>query len=104
MPRKTSAVAPAAYSPTDHSESRAINCLNDLLDDPSIKSHIVQRDKTPNVDGFVELVDDRSIPIGKIEVQVKYLNNADRRRMAYSCKLPFCLTAAAHLFQYCLSA
>ena len=89
MPRKASAVAPAAYSPTDHPESRAINCLNDLLKHPSIKSHIVHRDKTPNVDGFVELVDDQAVPIGKIEVQVKYLNSADRRRMAYSCKLPF---------------
>jgi hypothetical protein len=87
---------PAPYSHTDHSEARAISCLNDLLAQPETKSHISQRDKTPNVDGFIEIVDVASRPLGKLEVQVKHLGTKDLRRRGYSCKLPF--------LHYCASA
>ena len=89
MTRKNRRNGPAPYSNTAHSETSAVNCLNDLLTHPAIKSHIVQRDKAPNTDGFIELVDPASTPLGKIEVQVKYLNVKDRRRKGYSCKLSF---------------
>lgn len=96
MASKARTDGPAPYSHTDHSETRAISCLNDLLAHPEIKAHISQRDKAPNIDGFIELVDSSLRPLGKIEVQVKYLSAQDRRRKGYSCKLSF--------LHYCLKA
>jgi hypothetical protein len=96
MGRTRKPIRPAPYSHTDHSETRAVDCLKHLLDDPHIKSHFAERDKAPNIDGFVELVDDTLVPLGKLEVQIKHLNRKDRSRLAYSCEL--------RLLAYCRDA
>jgi hypothetical protein len=62
---------PAGYSSTDAAEVEAINVLRAALDPTRIKADLKERDKHPNTDGYLELVDDHGIPVGKLEVQVR---------------------------------
>lgn len=64
--------AAAKYPSTDRSEHNAIDVLNYLLD-KRVKSRVDSRDKTPNHDGWLELVNKNDEPIGRINVQVKIL-------------------------------
>lgn len=68
-------VNPTPYSNTDHAESRAINIFEGLVSDEHVKSHLDKRDKVPNHDGYVELVDDENVPIGRMDIQIKKLPN-----------------------------
>ncbi|MDB9301255.1 DUF4365 domain-containing protein [Halorubrum ezzemoulense] len=64
--------SPAAYPDTDEEEQETIRILEDCF--PSrVKSHIDSRDKVPNHDGHVEIVDSSGSPQGRIVVQVKKL-------------------------------
>ena len=67
---------PAPYSNTDTAEIEAINTLRSLLDVRRVKADLRERDKFPNFDGYLELVDDQGRPCGKIEVQVKRIGSA----------------------------
>ena len=67
---------PTPYAKTDHAETAAITLLRTLLDHPYIKCHLSERDKTPNYDGTIELVNNLLEPTGEIKVQVKRLNGA----------------------------
>ncbi len=73
---------PACYSPTDELETEAVDILKRLLDHKYVKADIRERDKGPNIDGYLELVDEESYPYGKLEVQVKRMpeGNIDRPR------------------------
>jgi hypothetical protein len=62
---------PAPYSNTDTVEIESINTLNVLLDPSRVKADLRQRDKFPNSDGYLELVDEQGRPCGKVEVQIK---------------------------------
>jgi hypothetical protein len=62
--------APAPYPPSDEAEHDAIDILEYILD-RRVKSHIGSRDKTPNHDGYLELINENEEPIGRINVQVK---------------------------------
>lgn len=66
---------PKGYSNTDTAEVSAVHTLLYLIDDSLVKKNIDKRDKWPNVDGFIEPVesDNKSIPVGRIFVQVKKL-------------------------------
>jgi hypothetical protein len=64
---------PARYPPNDVPESQSINTLLDLLDEEWIKDHFEKRDKKPNIDGFIELIDLADYPTGKLDVQIKTL-------------------------------
>ncbi len=66
---------PKAYPNTDEKETRAVNILNNLIDIARIKADVNVRDKIPNHDGFIELIDKEGYPCGKIFVQVKGLND-----------------------------
>lgn len=65
-------VEPAPYPPSDEPEHDAIHVFH-YIKDSRVKSHIGSRDKTPNHDDWVEIVDESGVPIGKIWVQVKKL-------------------------------
>lgn len=64
---------PRPYSVTDKAETEAIDTLEALLNHDKVKSDLKKRDKYPNVDGYLELVDETRTPVGKLEVQVRKL-------------------------------
>jgi hypothetical protein len=68
-------VKPAAYSHTDTAEILAINVFKGLLDVGRVKTHIRERDKIPNTDGHLDLLDDDLTPMGQIEVQVRKIKD-----------------------------
>ncbi|GAA5531595.1 hypothetical protein [Herpetosiphon gulosus] len=61
----------APYPDSDYDEVEAIRVFENLLDFRYIKSSITKRDKVPNVDGFIEILDYTNSPIAKVEVQVR---------------------------------
>lgn len=75
--KSTEEVKSAAYPESDKDEHDAIDILDVILDS-SVKSHTDSRDKTPNHDGWLELVDEDDVPTGKITVQVKKLPDKNR--------------------------
>jgi len=68
-------IKPKPYPNTDEKETRAVNIFNNLIDIDRVKSDVNIRDKYPNHDGFIELIDIKGFPCGKIFVQVKGLND-----------------------------
>ncbi|HUV02243.1 MAG TPA: hypothetical protein VMW67_02165 [Desulfobacteria bacterium] len=66
-------LSPAPYSSTDEPETVAVDIFKTLLDHEKVKADVRERDKYPNTDGYVELVDENRIPVGKLEVQIKKL-------------------------------
>jgi hypothetical protein len=75
--KKEKAIRPAPYSHTDGAENLAVNTFVTLLDSEEVKADIKTRDKFPNIDGYLELVDKTHRPIGKIETQVRKLPRAN---------------------------
>lgn len=69
--------SPASYSATDEQETLAIDTFKNLVDHKRVRMDIKERDKYPNIDGYMELVDDNRSPIGKLEVQIKKLRGED---------------------------
>lgn len=63
----------APYSTTDEQETLAITTFRTLIDHAKVKFDIKERDKHPNIDGYLELVDEFRAPIGKLEVQIRKL-------------------------------
>lgn len=73
---------PAPYSRTDTPEQDAYITLLALINTSFVKADIRTRDKVPNIDGTIEIVDKKGVPLGKLEVQLKKMEDgADR----YSC-------------------
>lgn len=79
---------PAGYSRTDASEIEAVTILRSLLDSERVRHDLRERDKHPNIDGYIELVDDWGRPLGKIEVQIKPIVAG-----TVSCRCPSSLVA-----------
>ena len=73
---------PAPYSNTDSAENRAVTIFLYRIDSRYVKADIKTRDKYPNIDGTVEIVDDANTPLGKIDVQVRAISTGVRK---YSC-------------------
>lgn len=48
-----------------------MNLFRVALDPARVKADLKERDKHPNIDGYLELVDDHAKPVGKLEVQVR---------------------------------
>ena len=71
--KKEKAIGPAPYTHTDGAENLAVATFVTLLDNEKIKADIKTRDKFPNIDGYLELVDETFRSIGKLETQVKTL-------------------------------
>lgn len=86
------------YSRTDTSENRAITVLQGLLDEHRVKAELQRRDKRPNIDGYVDIVDEDSCSIGQIDVQVKTLGKSRIKTLSYPCDLGllgYCFTGAS---------
>lgn len=64
-------IIPKPYSPTDTAEIEAIKTFKDCLNLKYVKPDIKERDKTPNVDGYLEIVNEKQVPVGKLEVQIR---------------------------------
>ena len=73
---------PKPYSNTDAAEQEAIAVFRNLIDHQYIKEYILGRDKSPNIDGTVEVVDGRRITIGTLAVQIKKIPD---NQAQYSC-------------------
>jgi len=87
--------APAPYPSTDREENDAVDLLEYILDH-RVKSHIGSRDKTPNHDGWLELVNESHEPIGRINVQVKKLpgkHRDDPKRRMKTKHLAYCFVS-----------
>lgn len=77
-------IEPSPYSSSSDIEEKAIKCFRNSIDTSRIKTHITEGDKTPNHDGFIEILDFKHIPVGKITVQVKGISKAATK---YKCKM-----------------
>ena len=77
----------ASYSSTDTSEIKSIAILYTLLDQSKVKADLKFRDKLPNIDGYIELIDDMRRPYGKLEVQVKTIGDTSKEDPKYPCPL-----------------
>lgn len=75
-------IKPAPYSNTDAAEQDALITFNSLINTRYVKADIRTRDKVPNVDGTIELVDERQVPYGKLDVQLRKLPAG---KTSYSC-------------------
>ena len=73
---------PAPYSNTDAAEETAVVILRSLLDPNRTKADIRTRDKYPNIDGTIELVDQENRPLGKFDIQVRKIGDGQK---SYSC-------------------
>jgi hypothetical protein len=71
----------APYSHTDGAENQAVASFVSLLDHEKVKADIKTRDKNPNIDGYLDLVDETFRSIGKVEAQIKKLSSIDPPRI-----------------------
>lgn len=88
--KKEKAIGPAPYSPTDGAENLAVATFVTLLDNEKVKADIKTRDKFPNIDGYLELVDETLQPIGKIETQVRKLPKNDPKISVKTTFFSYC--------------
>lgn len=75
---------PAGYPKTDGAEQNAVTTLLSCLNADKVKSDIKTRDKYPNVDGTLEIVDDELRPEGKFDIQVRKVPAGTQ---SYSCPI-----------------
>jgi len=80
----TDEAAPAPYSHTDSDEIEALRVLTNAVDRNRVRLDIRMRDKYPNADGTIELVDADRRPIAKIDVQLRGTRNISS---TYYCEL-----------------
>jgi hypothetical protein len=79
---------PAPYSNTDAVEVDTVTTLRSLLDTRRVRWDFRERDKNPNSDGYIDLVDSANYQQGKFEIQIKTLGAG-----ATSCRCPTSLVA-----------
>jgi hypothetical protein len=73
---------PSPYPNTDAAEEAAVVTFRSLIDPKRVKADIRTRDKYPNVDGTIELVDQENRPFGKFDIQVRKIGDGQK---SYSC-------------------
>jgi len=74
---------PAPYPLTDASEQDSLTTLKSLIDSHYVKDDIRTRDKVPNWDGTIEILDQNLLPLGKLDVQLRSLPPGTK---SYSCQ------------------
>lgn len=89
MSKKIINSEPAAYPKTNTPEIEAVRMLEYIIDKERLKTSLSVLDKVPNIDGHIEIVTEQQHPIGKLEVQVKYLPQKSHARPKYQCDLQF---------------
>jgi len=80
-------VSSAPYPSTDTSENSAITTFLGLLDHARVKAEVNGRDKRPNTDGHLDIVDKVGCSIGQVDVQIKTLSGNNLRARSYPCDL-----------------
>lgn len=80
---------PAAFSQTSTTETTGISIFEYLIDHSRIKSFINKHDKIPNHDGHLELTNEKNVPVGTIQVQMKILEDKDLDTPKYQCDRKF---------------
>lgn len=80
---------PSPYPQTNTSEINAVTTLCHILDKGRIKPALNALDKIPNVDGHIEIVNENQQPLGKIEVQVKFLPSKKNDKPKHQCEIQF---------------
>lgn len=83
--KETKNSKPAPYSKTDEQEILAIDTFKRLVDHKQVKLDVKERDKYPNIDGYIELVDENLVPIGKLEVQIRKLPDSSGTNRKIQC-------------------
>ena len=73
---------PAPFPRTDAAEEAAVITFRSLINPERVKAEIRTRDKYPNIDGTIELVDAELRPFGKFDVQIKKIGEG---YTSYSC-------------------
>lgn len=79
----------APYPKTSTTEMSAVAALVHILDKSRIKPALNVLDKVPNVDGYIEVVNINQKPLGKLEVQVKFLHESKASKPRHQCELQF---------------
>lgn len=59
-------------SPTSIKEKTAVRTLQNLLDPNRVLDDIKENDKFPNIDGYLQVLNDNGVPLGNLAVQIKY--------------------------------
>lgn len=77
---------PASYPKTAAAEKQAVLIFESLVDCMRVHTEIQTLDRVPNIDGFVEILDEEGYPIGKFDVQVKKMK-ADATKFPCPIKL-----------------
>jgi len=90
---QVTALVDSRYPNTDPDEVDAITTLRVLVDSRKVKLHLQERDKTPNWDGYVELVDANQVPVGMFLAQVKKI---PRGQTWYDCPSSLVGSSKAH--------
>ena len=93
-------VKPTPYPKSDEAEHDAVGVLDYMLSS-SVKSHTESRDKDPNHDGWLELVDDDGSSAGRIVVQIKKLPEKHRdnpKKQMKTSDLAYCRACADPFF------
>ena len=80
---------PAPYPLTNTAEIKAVITFVNILEKDRVKPDIKFLDKIPNTDGIIEIVNTSQIPIGKIDVQIKFLAKKFHKKPKYQCKKDF---------------
>jgi hypothetical protein len=77
----------------DFSEEQSVLCIKRILSGHNVVTNISERDKTPNIDGYIDLLDEYKRILGKITVQVKTYPVSDKGKAKY--KIPASLLGYA---------
>lgn len=72
-------------SPNGVQEEASISFLKDLFLKSSVKTHLSENDKTANIDGYLELLDEEYRMKGKIAVQVKTVPPCHQGKNKFDC-------------------
>ncbi len=80
--------SPKRYSFEDITDSKGRSKLENLFS-KNIRPHLKDEDKTPNIDGQIEILDDNLIPIGKFDVQLKSTNNFKKNPPSFQVEVSF---------------
>lgn len=85
--KETKTPKPAPYGNTDAQETLAVDTFKKLVNHAQLKVDVKERDKYPNIDGYVELVNERRVPIGKLEVQIRKLPDDSKTNPKLQCPI-----------------
>lgn len=84
---------PAPYPSTSVAEVESKNIFQGLLDANFVRGEVRIMDKYPNTDGVLEITNEESITVGKIDIQLKTLQPKNYASPSYQCERSF--------FSYC---